>query len=200
MTPDSFYAALRARPRSVWDARALIRPHLNRLVRVTFDDGNAPGTYWGLLRDVVHKPGMEFALVLEGLLPVDIPVVRSRRRERHERTTVPVSFCDELDEALAFLADDPENWELPKPSIRCSSCGYGSQQHEINPGRFCVSCGVTVRKGRELRFPGDGFKAAQALLHEEYGDGCARCGGGVAPDHRFCMKCGGKANEPTILI
>lgn len=192
MTHEELERAIARRPRTVRDARQLLRPALNQLIRVEIDDGDlGKSHFYGVLRDVVRDEHKRFHLLLQGLLPTDLPEVRSRHRERHEIVRVPLTMVRRLPPGLSFLLDPPEEWPMPEPSIVCPSCQAGSEGKGVNPGRFCVRCGKRIRSGPSLRFPGEGFLVIQKILHEAHpGSACPSCGGGLAPQHAYCMKCG----------
>ena len=192
MTRQELTEAVRKRPRTVWDARALSAPARDRLLPIEIDDGqSASSRLYGIFRDVVRGPDGCFLLVFQGLLPTRMPEVRLRRNERYEIVRLPTSIIRQLPPVLSFMLLPVEDWRMPELFVSCPSCQFGAAPGEVNPGRFCVECGVVIRQGRWRKYPGEGFLAAQALIHAaDNGQSCDVCGGGVLPDHRFCMKCG----------
>lgn len=204
--PDALREPVRKRlagcEHTVHDARRLLSPYRDELIRLIVDDGMQPYLpVTGLYRTVVHNPAMGFGLVLDGALPVDALDLRQQpafAEKRKRRSTYPVDFVRELPDDFRFLRAPREEWPMPPVFVSCDRCG-----ERANTGRFCVRCGVLVRRGRrddrrgrKSDFLGEGFAVFQAVLRD--GEGIPSeeltehaCGAmNYRPRDRYCPKCG----------
>lgn len=193
---------LAGRERTIYDARRLLSPHRDELIRLVVDDGMQPDPpVTGLYRTVVHSPAMGIGLVLDGALPVDAPDLRSQpafAQKRKRRTTFPVDLIRELPDGFRFLRAPRDEWPMPPAFVPCDRCG-----EQANAGRFCVQCGILVRRGRRdgrrgrrSDFLGEGFAVVQTILRDgpRVPDGERTehiCGAMIyRPRDRYCPKCG----------
>lgn len=173
-----------SRRRTVWDARAILRPQVGRWAELTMDDGQyASRVVQGKFEDVVHRPATGFALVFRELRPAKAYDPGDLALWRHERTALPLSIIGDLPEPFRFLRQPRQGWPFPPPWVACVKCGFGA-----NAGRFCVSCGKIVRSGSARRM-GEAFSVLQKALAERDVRGCD-CGARIEPWGRFCSKCG----------
>ena len=190
MNKEDFLREVADRSGTVHDARRLSASVRDRLIAIEINDGDlSRSRLYGVFKDVVRDREGTFYILIRGLLPTNMPQVRSRHPARRLIARIPLSMVDRLPPALSFLLREPAAWPTSEASVACDICQYGSGEEEINAGRFCVACGEVLREGADRRYLSAGHRIAQYHARKS-GTTCRRCGGGMEGHHAYCMKCG----------